>query len=125
MRIPNGKSWVRLVFCYWVLMSLIFFLELRYMESDWAGFPGFLLTLPLSAVIVVIYLTPAFAFRVGYELPQLNLTDYQFEYAFMVCAFLNAFIFYPIYLLWLQRKQPKLFDSAPPPPNSDMHRTRD
>jgi hypothetical protein len=106
-------------------MAVIFFLELRYMESDWAGLPGFLLTLPLSGVIVIIYLAPAIAFRLGYELPQVKLTDYQLEYAFMVCAFLNAFILYPIYLLWRQRKQTKVFDTPPPPPNIDMQRTRE
>src|ERR1051326_4458833 len=101
MRLPKLRSWLRLVFCYWIVMAVVFSLELRYMASDWAGLPGFLLTLPLSGVVVVIYLAPAIAFRVGYELPQVNLTDFQLEYAFMACAFLNAFILYPLYLLWI------------------------
>src|ERR1044072_1601452 len=115
MKVPKAKSWMRLVFCYWLFMTAIFFLEFRYMESDWAGLPGFLLTFPLSTIVVTAGLLPAVAGRFGYEIP-INMTDYHFEYGFMVCAFLNAFILYPVYLGWSNRKKSAAYDSPPPPP---------
>jgi hypothetical protein len=117
-----ARSWVRLVLCYWLLMSAVFFLEFRYMDSDWAGLPGFLLTLPLSTLVVGAYFLASYAaeFR-GYNI---HVTDYHAECGFIVCAVLNAFIFYPIYLLRMRRKQTKLIDSPPPPPNIGMQRTR-
>lgn len=36
------------------------------MDSDWAGLPGFLFTLPLSALVVTIGLLPAVAGRYGH-----------------------------------------------------------
>ena len=122
MKVPKAKSWARLVVLYWLLMAAIFFLEFRYMESDWAGLPGFLLTLPLSALVVFAGLLPAVAGRYGYKI-LFDMSDYHFEYGLIVCAFLNAFILYPFYLLWSRRKEPKVFD-PPPPPNDDMQRTR-
>lgn len=121
MKVPKAKSWARLVIFYWLLMAAVFFLEFRYMDSDWAGLPGFLLTLPLSALVVTVGLLPAVAGRYGYEIP-LNMSGYHFEYGFIVCAFLNGFILYPFYLLWFRRKEPKVFD-PPPPPNNGMHPT--
>lgn len=92
------------------------------MESDWAGLPGFLLTLPLSALVATVGLLPAVAGRYGYEIP-LNMSDYHFEYGFIACAFLNAFVLYPFYLMWARRNERKFFD-PPPPPNKGMQRTR-
>lgn len=75
-------------------MSVVFFLEFRHMESDWAGLPGFLLTLPLSSLVVGLYFLASYAaeFR-GYNI---HVTDYHAEFGFILCAFLNAFIFYLI-----------------------------
>jgi cell division protein FtsW (lipid II flippase) len=114
------RSWVQLVLCYWLIMSVVFFIELRYMERGWAGLPGFLLTLPLSTFVVAVYFLASYAaeFR-GYNI---RITDYHIEYGFIVCAFLNAFILYPIYLLWVRRKGAKSFD-PPPPPNNGMPST--
>ena len=91
MSITQAKPWMLWVLCYWVLMAGIFFLEFRFMESDWAGLPGFLLTLPLSILVVAAGLLPAIAGRLGYDIP-INFTSYHFEYGFIVCALLNAFI---------------------------------
>ncbi len=92
------------------------------MESDWAGLPGFLLTLPLSTLVVTGYVLASYAAEIrGYNI---HFTDYHAEYGFIVCAFLNAFIFYPFYLLWQRRKSPKVFVDPPPPPNNGMQRTR-
>jgi len=121
MKVPKAKSWTRLVAIYWLFMAAVFFLEFRYMASDWAGLFGFLFTLPLSSLVAAIGLLPAVAGRYGYEIP-LNMSDYDFEYGFMVCAFLNAFILYPFYLVWVRGKEPKVFD-PPPPPNIVMHPT--
>ena len=102
-------------------MSTIFLLEFKYMESDWAGLPGFLLTLPLSAFVVTGYFLASYAaeFR-GYNI---HVTDYHAEYGFIVCAFLNAFLLYPLYSLWVRRKESKVID-PPPPPNNGMQQTR-
>ena len=121
MNIPEAKSWLRLVIFYWLFMAVVFVLEIRYMESDWAGLPGFLFTLPLSAVVVIVGLTPAVAGRFGYVVPY-DMNGYHFEYGFIACAFLNAFILYPFYLLWRRRKEPKVI-SPPPPPDNGMHPT--
>jgi hypothetical protein len=121
MKVPKAKSWARLVVIYWLIMAAVFFLEFRYMESGWAGLPGFLLTLPLSALVVTAGLLPAVAGRYGYEIP-LDMNNYDFEYGFMVCAFLNAFILYPFYVFWVRRQEPKVYD-PPPPPNNGMHPT--
>ena len=89
---------------------------------DWgvAGLFGFLFTLPLSPLVVVGYFLAQYAaeFR-GYNI---NVTDYHAEYGFIVCAFLNAIILYPFYLLWRRHKEPKVFD-PPPPPDIGMHPT--
>jgi hypothetical protein len=102
-------------------MSVIFFLELKDMESGWAGLPGFFLTLPLSTLVVGLYFLASYAaeFR-GYNI---HVTDYHAEFGFIFCAFLNAFIFYPVYLLRVRRRQRKVLD-PPPPPNIGMQRTR-
>jgi len=107
---------MRLVLCYWLLMLVIIYLEIRYMDSDWAGLPGFLLTLPLSVFVVTVYLLANYAteFR-GYNL---HLTEYHTEYGFLLCAFLNAFILYPVYCWWLGRKQPRTPEPPPPLPPS-------
>lgn len=123
MKVPEAKSWLRLVILYWLFMAVVFVLEIRYMESDWAGLPGFLFTLPLSALVVIAGLAPAVAGRFGYAMPY-DMNGYHFEYAFMACAFLNAFILYPFYLLWRRRKEPRVF-SPPPPSNRGMHPTAD
>lgn len=101
-------------------MAVVFFLEFRYMESDWAGLPGFLLTLPLSTIAVGLYFLARYAaeFR-GYSI---QVTDYHLEFGFIVCAFLNAFMFYPVYLLRARRKQRASFE-PPPPPNKDLQLT--
>ena len=114
MNVSTEKSWVRFVACYWLLMAAVFFLDFRYMESDWAGLPGFILTLPLSALVVVIGLSTAIAAHYGYG-HDIDMTGNQFEYGFIVCAVLNAFILYPAYLLWRRWRAPKVFDSPPPP----------
>jgi hypothetical protein len=121
MKVPRAKSWLKLVAVYWLLMALIFFLEFKYMDSDWAGLPGFLLTLPLSALVVGVGLAAGFAER--YSSLGINVTSYHFEYGFVVCAFLNAFILYPFYIFWMRRKEKKTCD-PPPPPNIGMQRTR-
>jgi hypothetical protein len=120
MRKSPARSWVRIVLCYWLLMAVVFFLEFRYMESGWAGLPGFLLTLPLSTLVVGLYFLASYAaeFR-GYNI---HVTDYHAEIGFIICAFLNAFIFYPVYHLRVRRKQRKVFD-PPPPPNKALQLT--
>ena len=92
------------------------------MESDWAGLPGFLLTLPLSTIVVGLFFLASYAaeFR-GYNI---HVTDNDVELGLIVCAFLNALIFYPVYLQLVRRKQPKVFDS-PPPPDIGRQRTRE
>lgn len=94
-------------------MAVVFFFEFRYMQNDWAGLPGFLLTLPLSVVVVVVGLSVEFlAGRYG---SNFHVTDYHFEYGLIVCAFLNAFIWYPVYALWTGRKNTSLLEPPPPP----------
>ncbi len=110
---------MRIALCYWLLMSVVFFLEFRYL--GWAGLPGFLLTLPLSTLVVGLYFLASYAAEVrGYNI---HVTDYHAEIGFVVCAFLNVFMFYPVYLLRVRRRQRKVFD-PPPPPNIGMQRTR-
>ena len=93
-------------------MLVVIYLEIRYMESDWAGLPGFLFTLPLSVFVVTGYLLANYATEFhGYSI---HVTEYHIEYGFLICAFLNGFIFYPVYCWWLGRKQPR--PSEPPPP---------
>ncbi len=108
------KSWARWVLCYWALVAVIILLEVRYMRSGWAGLPGFLLTLPLSTFVVAGYFLASYAaeFR-GYNI---HVTDYHTEIGFAVCAFLNGFIFYPLYRWRLNRKQ-ALSEEPPPPPD--------
>jgi hypothetical protein len=83
--------------------------------------PRILVNAALSTLVVGAYFLASYAaeFR-GYNI---RVTDYHAEFGFMVCAFLNAFIFYPIYLLRIRRRQTKVFD-PPPPPNIGMQRTR-
>jgi len=111
------KSWLRIVLCYWVFLAAIFALEFRYIHSDWAGLPSFLFTLPLSAIVATIgLLAEPVAARLGTEV---HVTDYFFEYGFMICAVLNAFLFYPIYLFRRKRKGQNL-PLPPPPPNKSL-----
>jgi len=83
------------------------------MSSGWAGLPGFLITLPFSVLVVAGYLLASYAteFR-GYNI---HITDYHTEYGFIVCAFLNGFIFYPIYRWWLGRGHTRVSEPPPPP----------
>jgi hypothetical protein len=101
--------------CYWLLVSGVTYVEIESMSSGWAGLPGFLLTLPLSALVVSAYFVTNYLrdFK-GYNV---EFTEYQAEYGYLVCAFLNAFLFYPLYLLWMWRKvSPSLTTATPPPP---------
>jgi hypothetical protein len=115
MKPSRIKSWMRLVLYYWLLVSVIIFLEIRYMKSDWAGLPGFLLTLPLSVLVVIGYFLANYAaeFR-GFNT---RITEYYTEYGFVVCALLNGLLFYPLYRWWLNRKQPRFSEPPPPPPD--------
>ncbi len=119
----DKTSWLRLVVSYWGLLVVVFALEFKYMNSDWAGLPGFLLTLPLSTVVVSVFLLPAIAARAGYQV-QPNLTEYQAEIGFMICAFVNAFMLYPFYAWWKNRKRTETFE-APPPPGLEAPRMHD
>jgi hypothetical protein len=122
MKIPRVKSWVRLVLCYWLFMSVIFFFELRYMDWGWAGLLGFLFTLPFSTLVVTGYFLASYAAEFqGYNI---HVTDYHAEYGFMICAFINGFMFYPFYYWWVGRKQARVYE-PPPPPNHGMHATAD
>jgi hypothetical protein len=112
MKPPGLKSWIRLLIRYWALISIIVCLELKYMDSSWAGLPGFLFTLPLSVLVVTGYFLAAYAKEVhGYNI---TITSSHTEYGFLICAFLNGFIFYPAYLWWLRRRKSKA--PLPPPP---------
>jgi membrane protein DedA with SNARE-associated domain len=92
------------------------------MNSGWAGLPGFLLTLPLSTIVITVFLFPAIAARFGYEI-QMNMTEYQAEFGFMLCAFLNAIVLYPFYVWWKNRKR-RSFE-APPPPSLELRNIPD
>ena len=116
MKFSKAKTWVKLVLCYWLVMAAIFILEFRYLESDWAGLPSFILTFPLSPIAVTIGFLPEIADYFGYVIP-IKVSDYHFEFGLMVCAFLNPFILYPIYLLWANRKRTQTY-KLPPPPES-------
>ena len=93
-------------------MAVVFFLEFRYMESNWAGLPGFFLTLPLSTFVIGGFALASYAELRGYDI---HVTDYHAEFGFIVCAVLNAFIFYAIHVLRRCRKRTKVFDAPPPP----------
>jgi|ERR1041384_2173303 hypothetical protein len=115
------KSWVRFVICYWILLSVVFFLEFRFISSDWAGLPSFLLTLPVSGVVAVVGLVAEpVARRLGREV---LVTDYFFEYGFIACGILNAFVLYPFYLIVINRKRDETL-MPPPPPNKSLHASR-
>jgi len=115
IRLPTIKSWLRLVICYWLLTSIVFFIDFKYMSTGWAGLPGFIVTLPLSVVVATIGLAAEpVAARFGYSI---LVNGYHFEYGFIVCAFLNAFIFYLVYFFWANRRRVKKFEAPPPPPN--------
>jgi hypothetical protein len=111
MKTPLAK-WMRLVSGYWVFMLAIIYLEIVNMSSDWAGLPGFLLTLPLSAFVVAGYFLASYASEVrGYDI---HFTEYQVEYGFIICALLNGFLFYPFHRWWLGRRDSRV--SQPPAP---------
>ena len=68
--------------------------------------------LALSVLVVTGYFFAAYANEVhGYNI---TVTLNHTEYGFLICAFLNGFVFYPAYLWWLRRRKSKA--SAPPPP---------
>ncbi|HMJ26122.1 MAG TPA: hypothetical protein VK475_09850, partial [Pyrinomonadaceae bacterium] len=91
----------------------IIYLETANMSSGWAGLPGFLLTLPLSVLVAAGYLLASYAAEVlGYNI---HVTEYQTEYGYIVCAFLNAFIFYPVYRWWFSRRHSQVSEPPPPP----------
>jgi hypothetical protein len=114
MKIPGTKLWVRLILYYWLFMFGIVYLEIRHMASGWAGLPGSLFALPLSLLVVTGYFLASYATEVhGYNL---HVTEYHAEYGYLVCAFLNGFIFYPFYYWWVRRKQSRVSKPAPPPP---------
>lgn len=111
MKIREAKSGIRIVLFYWLCILVVIYLEIRYMESGWAGLPGFLFTLPLSLFVVTGYFLARYATEFhGYNI---YATEYHVEYGFLLCAFLNGFLFYPLYYWWLHRKQSR--DSQPPP----------
>lgn len=113
MRMPAAKSWMLLVLCYWLFTLAIIYFEIRYMSSDWAGLPGFLFTLPLSLFVAAGYLMANYATEVyGYNM---QVTEYHVEYGFMICAFLNGFIFYPFYRWWIGRKRSRVSEPPSPP----------
>jgi hypothetical protein len=121
MKIPGLRGWIKLVVCYWLVMIIVVALEIVYMRMTWAGLPGFVLSLPLSVFVATGYIG-ALAVRdlYGYEI---NVTEYHIEYAFLVCAFLNAFIFYPFYWWWIARRQSKRerqLQQPPPPPSMNL-----
>jgi hypothetical protein len=78
------------------------------------GLPGSLFTLPLSLLVVTGYLLASYATEIhGYNL---HVTEYHAEYGYLVCAFLNAFIFYPLCYWWVSRNQRRVSEPPPPPP---------
>jgi uncharacterized BrkB/YihY/UPF0761 family membrane protein len=110
---------MRIVLCYWLFIFAIICVEIRYMASGWAGLPGFLFTLPLSVFVATGYLLAKYAGELrGYEI---HVTEYHVEYGFLICAFLNALIFYPLYYSWLRRKKSRVSQSSPPPPPLRFH----
>ena len=118
MKLSRAKSWMRLVLCYWVFMLVIVYLEMRYMASGWAGLPGFLFTLPLSVFVVTAYFLASYATEFqGYNI---HVTECHTEYGFLICAFLNGFVFYPVYCWWLGRNQPRVSE-PPSPPTFDLN----
>ena len=106
------KTWFRIVAGYWLLLAVLFFFEIRYMEAIWAGFPGLFLTAPLSFFVLAgALLAELVGTRYGIEL---NINDYHIEAGFIICGFLNAILFYPAYLFWQKRKPAAIY--APPQP---------
>jgi hypothetical protein len=61
MKMRLERSWMLLVLCYWLLTFAIIWLEISRMSSDWAGVPGFMFTLPLTALVVAAYLLAGYA----------------------------------------------------------------
>jgi uncharacterized membrane protein YbhN (UPF0104 family) len=113
MKVAPARSWIWLVLCYWLFTLAIIYLEIRNMSADWAGVPGFLLTLPMSVLVVAGYLLASYASEVhGYNI---HVTEYHVEYSFIICAFLNGFIFYPFYCWWLGRRHSRVSDPPSPP----------
>jgi hypothetical protein len=108
------KSWLRIVIYYWVFVSVIFFLDLTHLHSDWATLPSAIVTLPLSAIVITIGIV---AIRTFGRNAVINV--YFFEYGFMISAFLNGFLFYPIYLLRKNRNFRNM-PLPPPPPNKSL-----
>ena len=107
------RNYVILVAVYWVIVSVVVWLELRHMDSDWANLPGFLLTLPLSSLVVALYFLASYLNEFqGYNLPA---AGHHIEIGYLICAFLNAFIIYPVYLRLKRGKRIKDFVGPPPP----------
>jgi hypothetical protein len=110
---PVAKSLMRLVCFYWLVTLAIIYLEIENMSAGWAGLPGFLLTLPLSVLVAAGYLLAAYATEVrGYNI---HVTEYHVEYGFIVCAFVNAFMYYPVYRWWVGRRDSRASEPPPPP----------
>lgn len=109
------RSWMRLVLCYWLVTSVVVNLEIMYMKSNWAGLAGFFLALPFSVFVATGYMLARYAADIyGYDS---NVTEYHVEYGFLFCAFVNGFIFYPIYRWWLARRKSRVFEAPPTPPD--------
>lgn len=115
MKIPGVNRWMQVVLCYWLVVIVIVSLEIRYMDSSWAGLPGFLLSLPLSAFVVTAYILASYAYEVhGYNI---RITEYHIEYGFLICAFLNAFIVYAFYRWRTMGRETEGAHKLPPPPS--------
>jgi hypothetical protein len=113
MKMSAARSWSRLVLCYWLMTLAVAYLEISNMSSDWAGLPGFLITLPLSVLVVAAYFLASYATEIrGYNIP---FTEYHVEDGFILCAFLNGFIFYPVYRWWFGTRNSRMSDPPPPP----------
>jgi hypothetical protein len=115
MQLPRIKLWLRPTTSYWLFMTVVFYLELRYMDWEWSGLPGVVLTLPLSPIPVTIGLLPAIAYRYGYVIPY-DMNGYELEYCLIPCAILNPLVFYLLYALWANRKMQHF--EVPSPHNS-------
>ncbi len=95
-------------------MSVVAYLDIKHMASSWGGLPGFLFSLPLSVLVVTGYLAGSYATEVrGYDI---HVTEYHDEYGYLICAFLNGLLFYPLYRWWFRRRHPPNSQPPPPPP---------
>lgn len=114
MTIPGLRTWALVVLGYWLLVAAIVVLEIVYMESDWAGLPGLVLSLPLSVLVVAVYFFAEYSKATGGY--SIEITGYHLEFAFLACAFLNAFIFYPLWWWWTVVRRARRESKPAPPP---------